>query len=420
MNAPITTDVVTTTAALPAPHGLGPVADDWGAAQVWLDAIASRGRRNSPETIATYGYHLAKLRWFCENVHGIPPSRWTVQDVNAFYAFLENLPNSALCALNVGERGYASTGSAGHTPFRTRPSKSSRADIQRCIHAMFRAWREMGYIHINPMGLHGAGTVRKVNVNRAVAPGIFDTVLQTMETAEKATYSSRQLYVRDRFIFIALRELGLRASELVKATMSAFYRLSDPQDGKTYWVMLVREETAKGQRERRVPVTSCALAALGAYREAFGLPAMPDPEETGALILSPRTSRTTTTLSGRPITDVQSRRFFQAWRPVTTRHGLYHIVKTRIAASALLFERDGQAEAAFQLRQASPHWLRHTFAKSALLMGQDIRSVASWLGHRDIGTTMAYTEQAALDLIRATNKVGPELLAVEIDRFPPR
>lgn len=32
MNAPITTDVVATTAALPAPHGLGPVADDWEAA----------------------------------------------------------------------------------------------------------------------------------------------------------------------------------------------------------------------------------------------------------------------------------------------------------------------------------------------------------------------------------------------------
>jgi hypothetical protein len=33
---------------------------------------------------------------------------------------------------------------------------------------MFRAWREMGYIQINPMGLHGAGTVRKVNANRAI------------------------------------------------------------------------------------------------------------------------------------------------------------------------------------------------------------------------------------------------------------
>lgn len=41
------------TTPLPVQHGLGPVADDWEAAQVWLGAIASRGRRNSPQTTAT-------------------------------------------------------------------------------------------------------------------------------------------------------------------------------------------------------------------------------------------------------------------------------------------------------------------------------------------------------------------------------
>lgn len=55
-----------------------------------------------------------------------------------------------------------------------------------------------------------------------------------MDAEEKPTFSSRQSLVRDRFIFIALRELGLRASELTGATMSSFYRLSDPKDGGTY------------------------------------------------------------------------------------------------------------------------------------------------------------------------------------------
>ena len=399
--------------ALDVSHGLGPVADDWEAAQVWLRAIASRGRRNSPETVATYGYHLAKLRWFCEHVHRVPPSRWTVQDVDAFYAFLADLPANALCARDPDTRGYAFAGEDGHTPFRIRPSKSSRSDIQRCIHAMFRAWREMGYIQINPMGLHGAGTVRKVNVSRAVAPDLYDIVLEAMEAEDKPTFTDRQSYVRDRFIFIALRELGLRTSELIKATMSAFYRLSDPQDGKTYWIMLVREETAKGQKERKVPVTQCVLEALRVYREAFGMPALPDPGETGALVLSPRTSRSAQTSGGSPIKDVQSRRFFQAWRPIATRHGLYHIVKRRLASAADFLDVVGDAGRADQLRQASPHWLRHTFAKAALLTGQDIRHVAAWLGHRDLGTTMVYTEQEALDLIRATNKVVPGIMAAE-------
>ena len=81
-----------------------------------------------------------------------------------------------------------------------------------------------------------------------------------MEAEDKPTFSYRQSYVRDRFIFIfiALRELGLRTSELIKATMSAFYRLSDPQDGKTYWIMLVREETAKGQRNEKYPLRNAS------------------------------------------------------------------------------------------------------------------------------------------------------------------
>ena len=400
---------------LPAAHGLGQVADDWEAAQVWLRAIASRGRRNSPETVATYGHHLAKLRWFCEEVHGVPPSRWSVQDVDAFYAFLADLPEDALCAQDPISGAYATQDDLGYTPFRVRPSKSSRSDIQRCVHAMFRAWREMGYIQINPMGLHGAGTVRQVNANRAVSIDLYDAVFQSMDAVEKPTFTARQADLRDRFLFVALRELGLRASELIKGTMSAFHRLSDPRDGKTYWIMDVREETAKGRKERKIPVPRCVMDALGAYREAFGMAALPAPGETGALVLSPRTSRSATLAGGRPIKDVESRRFFQAWRPVGTRHGLYNIVKGRLAAAADFLESSGDVAGAGQLRQASPHWLRHTFAKAALLTGQDIRHVAAWLGHRDLGTTMVYTEQEALDLIRATNNAAPGLLAQEKD-----
>lgn len=48
-----------------------------------------------------------------------------------------------------------------------------------------------------------------------------------------------------------------------------------------------------------------------------------------------------------------------------------------------------------------------------MLTGQDIRHVAAWLGHRDLGTTMVYTEQQPVDLIRATNSAVPGLLAEE-------
>jgi integrase/recombinase XerC len=242
-------------------------------------------------------------------------------------------------------------------------------------------------------------------------------VLEAMDAEEKPTFSRRQAYARDRFLFIALRQLGLRTSELVKATMSAFYRLSDPQDGKTYWVMVVREETAKGQKERKIPVPRLVLEALAIYREAFGMASLPDAAESLALLLSTRTNRAAMLSGGSAIKDIQSRRYFQAWLPVTTRHGLYYIVKKRLGEAAAFLESVGDIERSIILRQVSPHWLRHTFAKAALLSGQDIRHVASVLGHSDLSTTMVYTEQDALDLIRSTNRIVPGLLAIDTPSF---
>jgi len=395
----------------PAHHGLGPVASDWDAAEVWLRAIASRGRRNSMQTVVTYGYHLRKLRWFCEHVHGVHPSRWSAQDVEAFHSFLADLPQRALCARAPGSEIFASPGDPGYTPFRKAPSASSRSDIIRCVHAMFRAWREMGYIAINPMGLQGAGSVRKVNTERSITSGLYDTVLDAMEEKPKSSLRQRQAYVRDRFILIALRELGLRASELVKANMSAFYQLSDPSDQRTYWIMQVREETAKGSRERKVPASRTVMDALGLYRQAFGLPAIPDAGDETALVLSTQIDRAGIVRGSDYLKGVSGARVNQPWKAVRTRQGLYAIVKERLAAAAESLERGGATADAERLRQASPHWLRHTFAKAALLVGQDIRVVAALLGHRELSTVMVYTEQDALDLIRSTNAVAPDLLA---------
>lgn len=395
-------------------NALGSVADDWHAVEIWLQAIANRPRRNSPHTVSTYRQHLAKLRWYCENVILKMPSRWSVQDVDAFYAFLKNVPEHALCKSDVAGR-YAELGDVGYTPFRCVPSSSSRSDIQRCVHAMFRAWREVGYIHANPMGFHGAGTERKINATRTVSLDLFEMVLETMEEQPKDTFEARQRYVRDRFLLLALRELGLRTSELVKASMGSFQRLSDPKSGRSYWIMHVTEETAKGGVARKIPVTRQVFDALMVYREAFGLSAFPQPLDATALLLSPRTHRNATTSRGVPLTNLSTRRDFGKWRAVTTRYGLYYIVKQRLGATASFLESIGDHDRKTQLEKASPHWLRHTFAKAALMQGEDMRSVASWLGHRDINTTMVYTEHEVLDLIRQTEQARPDVLAVEND-----
>ena len=59
-------------------HTLGPVADDWAAIEVWLSAVADNSRSRTDETIKTYRYHLAKLRWYCEEELGRTPSSWKI------------------------------------------------------------------------------------------------------------------------------------------------------------------------------------------------------------------------------------------------------------------------------------------------------------------------------------------------------
>jgi integrase/recombinase XerC len=390
-------------------HALGPVVDDWEAAEVWLAAVARKSNNGSTATRDTYGYHLAKLRWYCENVSRVTPSRWNMQNVEDFYKFLADLPDDGLCAM--GDGRYALLGEAGYTPFRKRPAKSSQSDIHRFVHALFKAWHSMGYIRINPMALTGTMSARKINVERSISEAVFDIVLSTLASSDIISFSERQRQLRDLFILTAFKELGLRASELVGAKMGAFYQLTDPATRNRYWIFLVTAETGKGAKERRVPVTRALLASLMVYRQAFGLPPLPAHGDDMPLLLSSRTK--VVHIGDKKIRHVNDRRFFGAWHAIGTRQGLYKIVKERLALARNFLTGTGQHDTAAELERASPHWLRHTFAKAALLKGQSMREVASLLGHASVDTTMIYTDQDALDLVRALERTSPDAIAVE-------
>lgn len=390
-------------------HALGEVSDDWAAAAVWLAAVARKSGNGSTATRDTYGFHLAKLRWYCEHVARITPSRWSMQDVEHFHLFLEDLPDDALCAM--GDGRYAVLGESGYSPFRKRPARSSRSDIQRFVHAMFKAWHSMGYIRINPMALTGTMSARKIKAERSLSEIVFETVMDTLATSEVVSFAERQRQVRDIFILTAFKELGLRASELVGAKMGAFYQLADPMTKNRYWIFLVTADTAKGAKERRIPVTRTVLSSLTVYRQAFGLPAMPAHGDETPILLSSRTK--VVHIGEKKIKHVSDRRFFGAWRAIGTRQGLYKIVKERLALTANTLRDAGDADLAAELDRASPHWLRHTFAKAALMKGQSMREVASLLGHASVDTTMIYTDQDALDLVRALERSAPDAIAVE-------
>jgi integrase/recombinase XerC len=391
-------------------HSLGPVADDWAAIEVWLAAVADNSASRTGETLKTYRYHLAKLRWYCDTQLSRPPSMWSAQDVKAFKTFLADLPQAAVTAPGTlpGEDGY--------TPFRKQPSASSQADILRFLHALFKALHGTGYIRLNPMVLMKTGKPRRIDTTRAIDLDLYEYVLAVLDAAPRTRPTERLRLLRDRFIFICLRETGLRASELVGATMLAMQPLSDPKVRRTYWVLKVEADTAKGGKERTIPVSTVLLDALIAYRRAFGLAPLPDDAERRkagppyGLVLSVRTHPLVLSHGGE-IKYAADRRYFKAWRSVTTRMGLHEIIKERIAQAVEQLKLDGDHAGASQLSRVSAHWMRHTFAKAALLAGQDMRMVATALGHASVTTTMIYTEQDALDQIRSWEAEQPGKVA---------
>lgn len=383
-------------------HNLGNVADDWDAAEFWLAGLRIKRKGKASQTDATYRYHLAKIRWYCENVSKITLSRWSNQDAIRFLEFLRQVPADCLAAK--GSRQHQ----PGWTPYRVQPSESSQADIQRVLHALFKSWHRQGYIRFIPDCLDGADRGQPVNVHRAISLDLYDLVLQTIDDDMAPTVCQRMQARRDRFVFVALRGLGLRASELALARMSAFRLLSVPGTGKTYWVFDVLAETAKGSKARTIPVPAAVFDALQLYRRAFGLPAEPAQEETTALILSPRTMPVL--INGAKVRYTRDRQFFQAWTSVTSRHGIYAIVKDRLIATANLLDARNDKRGVL-LREASPHWLRHTFAKATLLAGQEMRSVAGHLGHSSMNTVMRYSEQDVIDLITASERALPGSIA---------
>lgn len=130
---------------------------------------------------------------------------------------------------------------------------------------------------------------------------------------------------------------GLRVSELV-----ALPRTAASSDAR---ILVVK---GKGGRERMVPLTEAARAAMAAH-----LPSVP--EESPWLF------------------------------PADSESG--HLTRQAFARDL----KDAAATAGLRAETVSPHVLRHAFASHLLHNGADLRIVQELLGHADISTTQIYT-----------------------------
>lgn len=168
-----------------------------------------------------------------------------------------------------------------------------------------------------------------------------DRLLATVDADLAAAVTPASLRLK------ALMELlygsGLRATELVALPRNA---IRPPQPFAIV--------TGKGNKERMVPVSGPALAAVTAH-----------------LQLLPK----------------ESRYLFPSGKSHLSRVRLYQLVKAL------------GARAGIDPARISPHVLRHAFATHMLANGADLRSLQTLLGHADISTTERYTHVEAGRLV---------------------
>ena len=184
-------------------------------------------------------------------------------------------------------------------------------------------------------------------------PKILDAseVTRLFEAAEERAASDEPIAVRNLALLELLYGSGLRATELVSLPRDAL-RVGQP-------FLILR---GKGSKERLVPISSRAEAAVVRWRE--NVPG-------------------------------SSLWLFPGGKSHLSRIRLYQLVHIMAADAGIPPER------------ISPHVLRHAFATHLLSGGADLRVVQSLLGHADIATTQIYTHVDSSRLVQLVNARHP-------------
>ncbi|WP_186043876.1 phage integrase family protein [Burkholderia gladioli] len=278
-------------------------------------------------------------------------------------------------------RSWAERFDPAWRPFAGPLSARSRDTARRILTAMGAWLVRQQYLRVNPFdGLAAAAPVPIDTAGRTLTRAQWQFVLQTVWRPEPAlrvgaggTDAARlaeaRARERDAFLLLLAYATGLRRAELAAATTGQLSRKALDGALEDAWLLRV---VGKGRRQREVPIPARLMAML---REQ--LRARPVPLELESA--PPDTPLVAHLVTGAPL-----------------RADGIGVLFKRIFARASAQLEASYPGAAADLRRASTHWLRHTFANHGLDAGADIRDMQSLLGHASLATTTHYTKGDAV------------------------
>lgn len=171
------------------------------------------------------------------------------------------------------------------------------------------------------------------------------------EAAGDKAASGEPLALRNLALLELLYGSGLRASEVISLPRGSV------REGQPFLII-----TGKGSKERLVPISSRASAAVKEWLK--NVPA-------------------------------SAPWLFPGGKSHISRMRLFQLVRAMAAEAGIAPER------------ISPHVLRHAFATHLLSGGADLRVLQALLGHADIATTQIYTHVDSARLVQLVNERHP-------------
>ncbi|SEK23473.1 Site-specific recombinase XerD [Halomonas daqiaonensis] len=321
----------------------------------WLDEY-----RASPRTQRAYRREAQRLMlWLVEQGRGLDELRR--EDLDRFEAFLADPRPAERWIGPVRPRN-----DPRWRPFRGPLSPASRRQSLVILQGMFAWLVEAGWVSHNPFRLMRDKRRRLDNrqgsIERYLERPLWDWLWDWLNRPAEQGTSPRRRYelTRRRLVFGFAYLLAPRISEISAARMNDFQR----REGRWWWSVV-----GKGDKMARIPVPPDMMELLGEWRGALGLSTEPLPDDASPLLR---------TLDGR--------------RGLGDNR-LYRLVRDgfREAAEALAREAGDNARAEVQrLRQATPHWLRHTALTHQAQAGVELRYLAATARHSRLDTTARY------------------------------
>jgi site-specific recombinase XerD len=356
--------------------------NDLAAIRAWLAARAS----GSPHTERAYRKEAERLLLWAVFARKRALSSLNVDDAIAYRDFLANpTPREAWVGPSTASRF-----SPNWRPFTGPLSARSVGHALTIVRGMFDWLVAMRYLAFNPLvavpavraaDSTVAGLALRLPADRHLTGGQWKLLREYLDDL-----AIDEAGIRARFAISFAYTTGLRASELVGATLGRLHVRSsvdsEPDDGEGE---ARREVTlrvvGKGGKVRDVPFAPELEELLEGYLDSRSLPAWqdcaPDTPILSALG-SPGAGRSLATSS------------------------LYRMLRTRFAELARSLNANRRRDDAEAFERASTHWLRHTFGRHALADGASLNVVQAVLGHASIQTTTIYAsgpaEQAQREL----------------------